>query len=126
MTVAFITFCEVGMHVALLLVAIAVSAFAQSPAAPDPTGQLLSTLVMFALIIVVFYFFIIRPQQKRQREHQKMLSELKRGDRVITTSGMYGTVADLDEKTVVLQIADNVRVRFEKAAIASVEKKQTS
>ncbi|MCX7929664.1 MAG: preprotein translocase subunit YajC [Chlorobi bacterium] len=114
------------MHrfVALLLTFIAPALVAQSPAgAPDPTGQLISTVVMFGLIIMVFYFFIIRPQQKRQREMKKMLDELKRGDRVITSAGIHGTVTDMDDKTVVVQIADNVRVRFEKVAIATVEKK---
>jgi preprotein translocase subunit YajC len=81
---------------------------------------------MFGLIIVVFYFFIIRPQQKRQREMKKMLDELKRGDRVITSAGIHGTVTDIDDKTVVVQVADNVRVRFEKVAIATVEKKSSS
>ncbi|MCX8051704.1 MAG: preprotein translocase subunit YajC [Chlorobi bacterium] len=106
-----------------LLLLIAAPLFAQTPGAPDPTGQLISTVVMFGLIILVFYFFIIRPQQKRQREMKKMLDELKRGDRVITSAGIHGTVTDIDEKTVVVQIADNVRVRFEKVAIATVEKK---
>ncbi|MCS6999307.1 MAG: preprotein translocase subunit YajC [Bacteroidota bacterium] len=109
-----------------LLFAAIVALRAQSPAAPDPTGQLISTLVMFGLIIAVFYFFIVRPQQKRQREMKKMLDELKRGDRVITSAGIHGTVTDIDDKTVVVQIADNVRVRFEKVAIATVEKKNTS
>jgi len=108
------------------LVACATALFAQSAPAPDPTGQLVSTLVMFGLIIVVFYFFIIRPQQKRQREMKKMLDELKRGDRVITSAGIHGTVTDIDDKTVVVQVADNVRVRFEKVAIATVEKKSSS
>lgn len=108
---------------AIILALLAMPLWAQSPAAPDPTGQLISTMVMFGLIIAVFYFFIIRPQQKRQREIKKMLDELKRGDRVITSAGIHGTVTDIDEKTVVVQIADNVRVRFEKVAIATVEKK---
>ncbi len=99
---------------------------AQTASAPDPTGQLVSTVVMFGLIIVVFYFFIIRPQQKRQREMKKMLDELKRGDRVITSAGIHGTVTDIDDKTVVVQVADNVRMRFEKVAIATVEKKSSS
>ncbi len=100
--------------------------WAQQPGAPDPTGQLISTVVMFGLIIAVFYFFIIRPQQKRQREMKQMLDQLKRGDRVITSAGIHGTVAEIDDNTVVLQVADNVRMRFEKVAIATVEKKQSN
>lgn len=107
----------------LSLLLLAASAASAQTAGPDPQGQLISTFLMFGAIIVVFYFFIIRPQQKRQREHKRMLEELKRGDRVITSAGIYGTVSDIDDKTVLLQVADNVRMRFEKAAIAAVEKK---
>jgi preprotein translocase subunit YajC len=110
----------------LLIALMGVPLWAQQPGAPDPTGQMISTVVMFALIIAVFYFFIIRPQQKRQREMRQMLDQLKRGDRVVTSAGIHGTVAEIDDKTVLLQVADNVRMRFEKVAIATVEKKQSN
>lgn len=94
-------------------------------AAPPPNGQaggtgsLISTLVMFAAVIAIMYFLMIRPQQKRQREHQQMLQSLQKGDRVITSSGIHGTIVDLDEKTITLQVSDNTRIKFERAAIAS-------
>jgi preprotein translocase subunit YajC len=94
-----------------------------APQGGDPTAGLLSTLIFFGAILLIFYVMIIRPQVKRQKEHQKMLSELKKGDRVITTAGIHGTVADIEDSVVILQIADNTRIRLEKSAIATVLKK---
>ena len=90
------------------------------PQGQDPSDSLISTLVMFALIIGIFYFLILRPQQKRQKEKQKMLDALKKGDKVVTGGGMHGTVSGLDDKTVLLQVADNVKMKFERAAIATI------
>jgi preprotein translocase subunit YajC len=99
----------------------AVILFMQPPAQNgDASSSMLSTLLMFAFIIGIFYFMIIRPQQKRQKEREKLLSALKKGDKVITSSGIYGTIAGLEEKTALVQIAENVKVKFERAAIASV------
>ena len=82
-------------------------------------GSMMSMFIMIAFVIAIMYFFMIRPQQKRQKEHQAMLESIKKGDRVVSTSGIHGTVTDLDDKTYTVQIADNVKVKFEKAAIAS-------
>jgi preprotein translocase subunit YajC len=65
------------------------------------------------------YFLMIRPQQKRQKEHQKMLDSIKKGDKVITSSGMHGTVSDIDGTNYIIQVADNVKITFDKAAIAN-------
>jgi preprotein translocase subunit YajC len=86
----------------------------------DPSSSMISTLVMFAFIIGIFYFMIIRPQQKRQKEREKLLSALKKGDKVVTSGGMYGTVAGLDEKTVLIEVADNIKMKFERGAVTSV------
>jgi preprotein translocase subunit YajC len=75
---------------------------------------------MFALIIGIFYFMILRPQQKRAKERQKMLEAVKKGDKVITASGVHGTVAGLDEKTLLLQVAENVKIKYERSAIGSI------
>ena len=83
-------------------------------------GSMISTLVMFSLIILIFYFMIIRPQQKRQKERQQLLSNVKKGDKVITVGGLHGTVIGLDEKTFLLQIADDVKVKLEKSAISTI------
>jgi preprotein translocase subunit YajC len=81
-----------------------------TPSGGDSGQGLFSTLLMFALIIGIFYFMILRPQQKRQKERQKLLEALKKGDKVITAGGMYGTIAGIDEKTVLVQVADNVKI----------------
>lgn len=78
------------------------------------------TLIMFSLIIVIFYFMILRPQQKRQKERQKMLDAVKKGDKIVTIGGIQGTVVGLDDKTVLVQIADNVKVKIEKTAVSSI------
>jgi len=75
---------------------------------------------MFALIIAIFYFMILRPQQKRQKERQKLLTSIKKGDKIVTAGGLYGTIAGLDEKTVLIQVADNVKMKFDRSAVASV------
>jgi preprotein translocase subunit YajC len=86
----------------------------------DAAQGLFSTLLMFALIIAIFYFLILRPQQKRQKERQKLLEALKKGDKVVTSGGMYGTIAGLDEKTVLIQVADNLKIKFERGAVTNV------
>jgi preprotein translocase subunit YajC len=83
-------------------------------------SSLVSMFLPFVLIIMVVYFFMIRPQQKRQKEHQRMLSDLKKGDKVLTTGGMYATVFGFsdDENKVILKISDEVKMEFLKSAIA--------
>lgn len=84
-------------------------------------GNLLGMFLPFVLIIAVVYFFMIRPQQKRQKEHQKMLADLKKGDRVLTTGGMYATIFGFssdDDNKVILKISDEVKMEFLKSAIA--------
>lgn len=84
------------------------------------SANLISTLIMFGAIFLIFYFMIIRPQQKRAKEREKMLSNMQKGDKIITSGGMHGTIAGLDEKTVLLQVGDNIKMKFEKSAIASI------
>jgi preprotein translocase subunit YajC len=71
-------------------------------------------------IVVIFYFLLIRPQSKRQKEHKTMISTLRKGDKVITSSGMYGTIVGMDDKEnkVVLKVAENVKIEFTKSSIA--------
>jgi preprotein translocase subunit YajC len=94
--------------------------------APAPTGggggasQLMPTLVMFGAMFAIFYFLMIRPQQKQKQDRERMLSAIKRGDKVVTTSGMFGTVTNLTDKTVTLRVADQVKLEFERAAIGRV------
>lgn len=83
--------------------------------------DILPTFVMFGAVILIFYFMMIRPQQKRAKAHQEMLAAVKRGDKVITSGGMKGTVSDVSDNGITVTIAPNVNVTFEKGAIASVE-----
>jgi preprotein translocase subunit YajC len=73
------------------------------------------------LIFVVFYFLLILPQQRKQKQHQKLLEALKKGDRVITSSGIHGTIASIKERTVMLVIADGVKVEVEKGHVVNVQ-----
>ena len=88
----------------------------------SPEGSLISTFVMFGLIIAIFYFLILRPQQKRQKDRQKLLDAIKKGDKVVTAGGLHGSIAGLDEKTVLLQVADSVKMKFDRTAIATIVK----
>ena len=102
-------------------------AMAPSAQAPQGTGQsnAITYLGQFApliLIFIVFYLLLIRPQQKKQKAVQEMISNLKKGDKVITNGGMYGTVVDLKEKVVTLNIGDNVKVKFLRSAISGMQK----
>ncbi len=93
---------------------------AQPQGGQSPTDSLVSTLIMFALIIGIFYFMILRPQQKRQKERQKMLDAVKKGDKVVTAGGLHGTIAGIDEKTVLIQVAENVKMKFDRSAVSAV------
>ncbi|MDR1900418.1 MAG: preprotein translocase subunit YajC [Treponema sp.] len=93
----------------------------QTADAGGGSQNFLVTLLPFAAIIAIFYFLIIRPQNKKQKETQKMLSALKKGDRVVTVGGIHGTVQSVREGSVILKIDDNVKVEFNRNAISSVE-----
>jgi preprotein translocase subunit YajC len=91
---------------------------------PSPGGAQnpLGAILPIVLIFVVFYFLIIRPQQKQRKEHRAMLEALKSGDQVATIGGILGTVVAVDEgtHTVVVRVADNVKITFNRTAIASI------
>ncbi len=80
-------------------------------------GSMVSTLIMFGAIFAIFYFMIIRPQQKKAKEKEAMLNSLKKGDKVVTTGGMYGSIAGIDEKTVLIDVGNNVKIKFDRSAI---------
>lgn len=84
--------------------------------------QLISILYLIGLF-VLFYFLLIRPQQVRQKRHQEMIRNLKTGDRVITAGGIFGSVVKIKEDSVILRVADNVRIEVLKQAIAQVAAK---
>ena len=92
----------------------------QETASANSSSSFLSTIIMFGGMALIFYFLMIRPQQKKQKALQKMISEMKKGDRVVTIGGVYGTVHSVKESTVVIKVDDNARIEFSKSAIASV------
>ena len=83
-------------------------------------GSMVSTFVMFGAIFLIFYFMIIRPQQKRAKEREKLLSSIEKGDKVITSGGVHGTVAGVEEKTILLQVTENVKLKIERSAITTI------
>lgn len=83
-------------------------------------GGMVSTIIMFGAIFLIFYFMIIRPQQKKSKNRDKLLSNLEKGDKIITNGGLHGIIAGLDEKTLLLQISDNLKVKVERSAISQV------
>lgn len=89
-------------------------------------GGMTSTLIMFGLIFVIFYFMIVRPQQKRQKERQRMLDNLKKGDKILTAGGIHGTIMGMEEKTVLVQIADGIKVKVDRGSVSSVVKEGES
>ena len=95
-------------------------------AAPGGAGSsaVLTQVVFFAAIFAVFYFLLIRPQQQQKRERERLLAAIKRGDRVVTTSGLHGTVTGLDEATVTLRVADQVKLTFDRASVGRVVEAQ--
>ncbi|MEE9553217.1 MAG: preprotein translocase subunit YajC [candidate division Zixibacteria bacterium] len=82
-------------------------------------GGGMSLFLMFGLIIAVMYFFMIRPQQKKEKQRQKMISELKKGDRVLTSSGIFGTIWGIKDNIIVLKVDDDVKMEFLKTAIST-------
>jgi len=71
-------------------------------------------------LFAIFYFIVFRPQRKQQKEKTKMLSSMKKGDRIMTTGGMYGTIVSLKDDELTLEVDENVRIRFSRGAIAQV------
>jgi preprotein translocase subunit YajC len=98
---------------------------AYAQAAGQTQGGLGMSLLFPILLLGVMYFLMIRPQMKRQKEHRAMLEKLAKGDEVLTNGGIAGTVTDIGENFITVEIADNVRIRVQKGAIANVLPKGT-
>ena len=94
---------------------------AEGAGSASSTASLLTTIVPFALMIVIFYFLLIRPQNKKQKETQKMIDALQKGDKVVTIGGIHGVISSTKEKTVIVKVDDNTKIEFTRTAIASVE-----
>jgi len=94
-------------------------AMGQAPAGaeqPSPIQAFAPLIIIFA----IFYFLLIRPQQKRAKEQKEMLDNLKKGDKIVTTGGIYGLIEGLTDKVVTIKIAENVKIRISRNAVAQV------
>ena len=97
---------------------------AQAPSA-TPAGAPFSgatTFIWMGAMIVIMYYVMIRPQSKRQKEHQRLISSLKTGDRIVTGSGIHGMITNVKDTTITVKVADNVKIEMEKSAVATVAK----
>ena len=101
------------------------AAHAQATGAPAAGGSMMSTLLFPIILIAIMYFLMIRPQMKRQKEHKSMLDKLAKGDEVITSGGIAGTVVGLGDSFITVEVASGVQLRVQKGAIASVLPKGT-
>lgn len=88
---------------------------------PGGLMQMLAQLAPFILIFIIFWVLLIAPARRRQKAHQQMLEELKRGDKVVTNGGLHGEVAGIEGGVVFLKISDNVKVRLSKSAVAGLQ-----
>jgi preprotein translocase subunit YajC len=104
-----------------MLMALPLFAQDKKPAAPaSPMSGMGGLLPMLLFMFVIIYFLMIRPEQKKQKERQKLLGNLKKGDKVMTAAGMFGIVGNVKETTVMVKIADDTVVEFSKSAITAV------
>ena len=95
---------------------------AMQPQGGTGGGSVWSALVPILLVFLIFYFMILRPQQKKQKDREKLLSSVQKGDKIVTVGGLHGTVIGLEEKTVLVQVADDVKVKLERSAISAINR----
>ena len=88
-------------------------------------GNPITAFLPIVLIALIFYFLIYRPQKKRQKDREALVKQVEKGDKVITSSGIHGTIAQVEDATILLQVSDNTKIRVEKSAINTVNPKNT-
>tara|TARA_R110002049_G_scaffold49364_1_gene141394 strand:+ start:262 stop:618 length:357 start_codon:yes stop_codon:yes gene_type:complete len=88
-----------------------------------PPGLLGNPMVFIVLMFVMMYFVLIRPQRKKQKEQEALIKSIKTGDHVVSIGGIHGIVTSAKEKTVMVKVADNVKIEFDRSAVASISKK---
>lgn len=91
-----------------------------NPTVAQPNA--IASLMPIIFIFGIFYFLLIRPQQKKQKEHERMTSELKKNDEVVTNGGVHGTVVNVKDTTLILKIDDNVKIEINKSSVAYLKK----
>jgi len=92
-----------------------------------PTDQITNPMMQlpiipYILIFLIFYFLVLKPQKKKQKEQKDMIANLKKNDRVVTTSGIYGTVVLVKDKTIVLRVDDDAKIEFDKESVSTLIK----
>jgi len=95
---------------------------AQAPSAAPSAASSIGNFVPFIFIFVIMYFVLLRPQMKRQKDQQRLVSALKTGDRVVTNGGIHGLISNVKDTTVIVKVADNVKIEIEKTAVTTVLK----
>ena len=93
------------------------------PETPSPMDQMIHMVMLLGVTVGIVYFMIIRPQQRKQKETEAMRASIRKGDRVLTTGGLYGTVVGEREGVVVLKVADDVKMEFARDAIVQVKER---
>ncbi len=98
-------------------------AMGEAGATGAPAGGGFTAFIPLILMFVIFYFLLIRPQQKKAKEHQNMINNLKKGDRIITSGGIHGTITSLGDTTLSLEIAENVKIKINRGNVAALNQK---
>lgn len=99
-------------------------AMAQPPQGAGQQGSPFAAFMPLILIFIIFYFLLIKPQKKKQQETQKMLSGVQKGDKIITTGGIHGIVANVKDDVVSLKVAENVRIDVSRNCVATIKKEK--
>ena len=100
---------------------------AQAPAPASPgAGSGLFGILPFVFIFIIMYYVMLRPQMRRQKEQARLVSALKAGDRVVTSSGIHGLISNVKDTTVIVKVADNVKIEMEKTAVTNVVKTEAA
>ena len=98
-------------------------AFAAGSASNAPSGWM--QIIPLILIFVVFWFILIYPQQRRQKQHRKMVESLQKGDKIVTVGGIYGVVTHIGENTIIIKVDDNTKLEITKGAVAGIVEKKS-
>lgn len=93
-------------------------------APPEGGGNPIASLLPFVLMFLVLYLLILRPQMKKQKNQQKMIDELEKGDQIVTSGGIHGSIANIKDDVIVVKIADNVKIEVSRAAVSRVKNKE--
>lgn len=99
-------------------------AMAQPPSSTGQQGNPVAAFMPLILIFMIFYFLLIRPQHKKQKEHEKILSNLQKGDKIVTTGGIHGIVANVKDDVVSIKVAENVKIDVSRNCITTVKREK--